>query len=142
VSLLIQIMRHLEVRIIGIGRGDTINEQITSYWPRRGESVASLAERCGLTAGTLSAVEGGQGSTASLQRIMDVIGSRACLSQPQRPSWSPVNAAERDMRFTPSWFSDAIVESFGSIDLDPCAHPLSTVAEGRWHALSHRRQRA
>jgi transcriptional regulator with XRE-family HTH domain len=131
VSVLIQMMRHLEVRIIGIGRGETINEQVTSYRQRRGETIASLAKRCGLTPATLSAVEQGQGSIASLQRILDVIGSRARRSQPQRPSWSPINAAERDMRFTPSWFSDAVVASFGPIDLDPCAHPLSTVPSAR-----------
>jgi hypothetical protein len=40
---------------------------------------------------------------------------------------SPIELKESDNRFTPSTFIEAVEESFGKVDFDPCWHPACAV---------------
>ncbi len=133
VSLLLAVMKALELRLSGIGLGDTLPEQLRARRERLGLSIARVAEKTGIDARTLRAVERGEGTINSLIPLLETIAPKWKKSEPARASWNydPRGLAERDQRFTPGWFLDHVQTAFGDIDLDPCAHPESSVEARR-----------
>ena len=130
---LVSVMAALEIRLSGIARGATLPDQLRTRRLRLGWSVAEAAYRASLTAKTVEAVEAGRGRARSLIRLLMAVAPGARRSKPARSSWAfdPSGLDERDKRFTPKWFLDKIVDAFGRIDLDPCAHEQSAVEARR-----------
>lgn len=129
------LMASVELRIANLARGATINEQIANRRHRLELTLEEVAQRAGVTRKTVAAVERGDGTVAPLLRIIDVLAPNARPSKPVRASWNyengPEKGAVRDMRFTPPWFLDYVVDAFGEIDLDPAGHELSHVKAAR-----------
>lgn len=130
---LCSVMQELDVRLSGIGRGASLPDQLRARRERREWSIEGAAVRAGLTKKTVEAVEAGGGSAASLIKLVSAVAPKAKRSEPARSSWAfdPSGLDERDKRFTPKWFLDKVVDAFGPIDLDPCAHEQSAVEAGR-----------
>jgi transcriptional regulator with XRE-family HTH domain len=129
IQTLLAVMAALEFRISGVARGSTLPQQIRARRERFKLTRDDVASRTGLDPRTIEAVEQGRGTVRSLLALLNEIAPRAKKSDPPRASWAydPRGLEERDKRFTPGWFLAHIVEAFGSIDLDPCAHPNSAV---------------
>ena len=132
-ELLAHAMQKLEFRLSGIGRGANLSEQLRRRRLQRGWSIEYTANRAQLTRRTVATVESGRGTIASLGKLLAVIAPDARPTERARSSWAfdPSGLAERDLRFTPKWFFDNIVDAFGPIDLDPCGHPSSPVEAQR-----------
>lgn len=127
VCTLVAVMQALDYRLTGLGTGASIGEQISRSRIRRGFSRKRLAEKTGLSPTTISAVETGGGSVASIQALLAVLAPKARRRAPERSYWGEGDKHDRDSRFTPPDFMDKIYEAFGAIDLDPCGHELSPV---------------
>jgi len=132
VDTLTHVMSALDFRVSGVARGPDLPTQIRARRERLKWSIDKMSAKTGLDSRTILAVERGEGTVISLLSILRVIAPDAKRSEPPRASWAydPANM-ERDQRFTPKWFLSHIVESFGSIDLDPCAHELASVESRR-----------
>ena len=76
VATLVAVMAALDFRLIGIGPGRTLAEQLRSARRRRGLSLALAASRANLARGTVAGLEGGKGSVASLMRLLGVVAPR------------------------------------------------------------------
>ena len=133
VSLLLRVMSLLEFRVSGVAKGASLPAQICARRSRLGISVENAARKAGVDPRTVEAVERGEGTVASLIKVLNFIAPNAKRSEPPRASWGFDDAGdgERDKRFTPGWFLDKVVDAFGSIDLDPCGHELSAVEAKR-----------
>lgn len=136
VATLVAVMAALDFRLIGIGPGRTLAEQLRSARRRRGLSLALAASRANLARGTVAGLEGGKGSVASLMRLLGVVAPRLRRRAPERAYWGQGDKEDRDSRFTPADFMESIYEAFGPIDLDPCANLLSPVRAARRILLS------
>lgn len=121
----------LEFRLTGIGPGRTLAEQLRAKRLKRGMSLDTLASRTKLTRKTISSLERGGGSVASLLRLMNVLAPSAKRRAPERAYWGQGDKEDRDSRFTPPEFMQNLYTAFGEIDLDPCAHRLSPVVARR-----------
>ncbi|WP_188823799.1 DNA N-6-adenine-methyltransferase [Novosphingobium indicum] len=131
-SLLLRMMVALDYHLVGLARGKTLSEQIGNRRRNLRLSKADLADRAGVTRTTVSALEGGRGSVASLMKVLGFLGTKAMRRRkPQMIPLIPINSAERDKRFTPEHFLDVLDQIWGSIDIDPCAHPESPVRARR-----------
>jgi transcriptional regulator with XRE-family HTH domain len=131
VPTLIAVMSALAYRLSGVGPGDTLLEQLRVRRQRQRLSIADVAARAGVARATVVALERGEGSIASLLKLMALIAPNARRRAPERSYWGAGDKADRDSRFTPPDFVAAIVDAFGEIDLDPCAHELSSVVARR-----------
>ena len=131
VATLEAVMAALEFRLTGIGPGDTLAEQLRSRRLKQGTTLDALAARTGLTRKTISNIEKGGGSVASLLRLMERLAPNAKRRAPERAYWGQGNKEDRDSRFTPPEFMENIYAAFGPIDIDPCAHRLSPVVAKR-----------
>ncbi|PBN41310.1 helix-turn-helix transcriptional regulator [Sphingobium sp. D43FB] len=131
VALLVQTMVCLELHLSGIARGASLPAQLQRRRQQMGWSLDEVARRAGITRKTLSAVENGEGSVASLLKVFEVLGRTARKAEPVRPSWGHDPSGENDKRFTPLAFLDCVTSSFGEIDLDPCGHEDSPVRARR-----------
>ncbi len=121
-NLMLRAMVETECRIAGLARGRTFLEQLRH---RRGNldwSISEAADRSGLSRATISALERGEGTVASLMRYWAVIGGEARTRKLDRSHWQQAQVVDRDSRLTPPEFLDIIHQAFGEIDLDPCAH--------------------
>lgn len=90
-------------------------------------SVSNVALRSGLSRATVASLEAGGGSVASLLKLLTTLAPAARRRAPERAYWGQGDKDNRDSRFTPPEFMDAIYAAFGAIDLDPCAHEQSPV---------------
>jgi transcriptional regulator with XRE-family HTH domain len=124
-------MDALEFRLIGIGPGSTLSEQLRNRRMKRSLSLDRLSQRTGLSRPTLAGLERGGGSVASLMKVLKILAPNAKRRAPERAYWGQGDKEDRDSRFTPADFMENIYQSFGAIDLDPCAHRLSPVIAGR-----------
>lgn len=136
VATLISAMAALDFRLTGLGPGSSLPEQLRARRRRRSMSLDELASRTGLSRATLSSLERGGGSVASLMRLLAVIAPKVRRRAPERSYWGEGDKADRDSRFTPADFMDGIYSAFGEVDLDPCAHVLSPVVARRRIILS------
>ena len=129
VALLLRAMAMIELRISGVARGGTLPAQLRARRERLGLTIDVVAKRADLDPRTVEAVERGAGTVASLTALLTTIAPKAKKSEPPRASWSYDQSGhgERDKRFTPGWFLAHVVEAFGAVDLDPCAHEASSV---------------
>lgn len=131
VALLLRVMGELDYHLSGLARGARLDEQLRNRRQRLRISQGEVARRAGVSRKTVSELEHGRGSVASLLCVMAAIGGTARKAEPVRPSWAFDRSLERDKRFTPQWFLDHVVEAFGPICLDPCGHELSPVSARR-----------
>lgn len=130
-TTLVAAMNALDFRLNGLGPGSTFGEQLQNRRLKRSFSIAQVAARSGLSRGTVTSLEGGGGSVASLLRLLAVVAPDARRRAPERAYWGQGDKEDRDSRFTPPDFMAHIYAAFGEIDLDPCAHRLSSVVARR-----------
>lgn len=131
-------MAALDVHITGLARGSTLPEQLSNRRRNMGLSLLVTATRAGLTASTISRVEAGGGTIASLVKLLSILGgARLGRRKPQYVPLTPLAHGERDKRFTPTAFLGLIEEVWGEIDLDPCWHPECSV-QARHHISLHK----
>lgn len=124
-------MEALELRFTGIGPGKTIADQLRGRRHKRGWPIAHVARRAGLDRATVVGLERGKGSIASLERLLAALAPNAKRRAPERAYWGQGDKEDRDSRFTPPEFMQIIYDTFGQVDLDPCAHRLSPVVAKR-----------
>lgn len=136
VQTLIAVMAALDFRLTGLGPGKTLPEQLHARRRRRSLSLDEIATRTQLSRTTISSLERGGGSVASLMRLLSVLAPGARRRAPERSYWGQSDKEDRDSRFTPPEFMAGIYKGFGEIDLDPCANVLSPVIARRRILLS------
>ncbi len=136
VATLVAVKEALDFRLNGLGSGRTLAEQLRNRRRKRGWSLDKAAERSGLSRATISSLEQGGGSVASLLRLLAVVAPKARQRAPERAYWGQGDKEDRDSRFTPPEFMDGIYQAFGEIDLDPCGNALSPVIARRRIMLS------
>ncbi len=130
-STLVEVMKVLDFRLTGVGRGATLPEQLQANRHSRSLSLREMAARTGMSRATISAVERGEGTIASLLRLLAALAPKARRRAMERAYWGAGDKADRDSRFTPPDFMVHVHAAFGEIDLDPCAHRLSPVVARR-----------
>jgi transcriptional regulator with XRE-family HTH domain len=131
VPTLIAAMAALDFRLTGLGPGRTLPEQLRARRRARELSLEGLAAKTRLSRATISSLEAGGGSVASLLRLLAVLAPGVRRRAPERSYWGQGDKEDRDSRFTPPDFMQSIYAAFGEIDLDPCAHLLSPVIAKR-----------
>jgi len=124
-------MKALDFHLTGVGRGATLSEQLRANRLSRSLSLREVAARTGMSRATIAALERGEGTIASLLRLLSVLAPKARRRAMERAYWGAGDKADRDSRFTPSDFMAHVHAAFGEIDLDPCAHRLSPVVAHR-----------
>ena len=129
-------MAALDFHLTGLGPGTALHKQLRARRLRLSLSLEEAASRAGLARATVSSLERGGGSVASLMRLLTVIAPKARRRAPERSYWGQGDKADRDSRFTPPDFMTHIYAAFGEVDLDPCAHLLSPVVAHRRILLS------
>lgn len=129
-------MTALDFRLTGLGPGATLPEQLRVRRRKRSMSLEQAARRTGLSRATISTLEQGGESIASLLHLLAVIAPKTRRRAPERSYWGQGDKDDRDSRFTPADFMTGIYAAFGDVDLDPCAHLLSPVIARRRILLS------
>lgn len=132
VSTLIRVMDALDFRLTGLGPGKTLPDQLRARRLKRSISLEEVANKAGLSRTTVAGLERGDGTVASLLRLLAVLAPGVRRRSPERSYWGQGDKEDRDSRFTPPDFMEHIYAAFGEVDLDPCAHRLSPV-------IAHRR---
>ena len=130
-STLVAAMKALDFQLTGVGRGATLPEQLRANRLGRSISLRGTAARAGMSRATIAALERGEGTIASLLRLLSVLAPKARRRAMERSYWGAGDKADRDSRFTPPDFMAHVHAAFGEIDLDPCAHRLSPVVARR-----------
>lgn len=130
-ATLAAVMTALDFRLTGLGPGTTLGEQLKRRRTKRSLSVSYVALRSGLSRATIASLEAGGGSIASLLKLLATVAPGARRRAPERSYWGQGDKDDRDSRFTPPEFMDAIYAAFGAIGVDPCAHRQSPVVAHR-----------
>lgn len=130
-STLVAAMKALDFHLTGVGRGATLPEQLRANRLGRSLSLRETAARTGMSRTTIAALDRGEGTIASLLRLLSVLAPKARRRAMERSYWGAGDKADRDSRFTPPDFMAHVHAAFGEIDLDPCAHRLSPVVAHR-----------
>lgn len=128
VSTLAATLEHIDLKIAGLGSGDSLGDQLRKARTRKMLSKEELARRTGLSVPTLRDLEAGGGSVPSLARAIEVLAPAARPRKVRQAHWQ----RRGDDRFTPPEYLDAVVSAFGPISVDPCANPRSFVQAGRY----------
>lgn len=136
VSTLVAAMSALDFVLAGLGPGATLPERLRARRRRRSISLIEMSARTGLSRATITSLERGGGSVASLVRLLAVLAPGVRRRAPERSYWGQGAKGDRDSRFTPADFMSSIYAAFGEIDIDPCAHLLSPVLARRRILLS------
>jgi transcriptional regulator with XRE-family HTH domain len=131
VGTLVRAMRVLDFRLAGVGRGSTLPEQLRANRLGRSLSLREASVRAGMSRTTLAGIERGDGTIASLLRLVAALAPRARRRAQERVYWGEGDKRDRDSRFTPADFMSHIHAAFGEVDLDPCGHRLSPVVARR-----------
>lgn len=84
VRTLVMAMTALDFRLTGLGAGKTLHQQLRATRQRRSISLAELAARTGLSKTTIASLERGDGSVASLLRLLAVLAPRVRRRAPER----------------------------------------------------------
>ena len=127
VATMVAVMEALDFRLTGLPPGPTLADQLYAGRKRKSLSLEQAAARSGLSRATISGLEQGGGTVASLVRLLPVVAPKARRRAPERSYWGKDIKVDRDSRFTPEDFMANIYAAFGEIDVDPCAHPSSPV---------------
>ena len=136
VSMLIVAMKALDFHLTGLGTGKTLPDQLRARRRKLSLSLSEVAKKARLSRTTIVSLERGDGSVASLLKLLAVLAPRARRRAPERSYWGQGDKDDRDSRFTPPDFMAGIYAAFGEIDLDPCGHALSPVIARRRMLLS------
>lgn len=136
VSTLTAVMSVLNFHLTGLGPGKTLSAQLLARRLKLSLSVTEVATKTGLSRATITSLERGGGSVASLLRLLTVLAPRARRRAPERSYWGQGDKEDRDSRFTPPDFMASIYAAFGDVDIDPCGHSLSPVIARRRILLS------
>ena len=131
VENLITVMNKLGIRLVGIGPGETLPEQLQKRREKLSLSLGQLSARAGVSPSTIARLEGGKGKVTNLLKVLGILAPKARLQTPKQPSMDPIDKKDTDSRFTPPSFMTAIYGAFGVVDVDPCAHKLSDVQARR-----------
>ena len=131
VDTVVAVMKALDFRLTGLSPGATLHEAMRNRRISRKWSLDKLAAKTGMSRTTIASLERGGGSIASLLKLLAVLAPNAKRRAPERSYWGEGDKQERDSRFTPADFMEAVYQAFGPIDLDPCAHCLSPVVAKR-----------
>lgn len=126
-ATLVAVKKALDFRLNGLSPGRTLAEQLRNRRCKRGWSLDKAAERSGLSRATISSLERGGGSIASLLQLLAGLAPKARQRAPERAYWGQGDKEDRDSRFTPPDFMEGIYQAFGEVDLDPCANAFSPV---------------
>lgn len=103
-STLVDVMKALDFRLTGVGRGADLPEQLRANRMGRSLSLREMAARTGMSRATIAALERGEGTIASLLRLLSVLAPRARRRAKERAYWGAGDKADRDSRFTPPEF--------------------------------------
>jgi transcriptional regulator with XRE-family HTH domain len=136
VATLISVFEALPFQITGLGPGRTLGEQLRRRRERRGKAVAEVAAKASLSSKEVLELEADGGSVENLLRLLAVIAPKVSRRAPERAHWGKGDKLDRDSRFTPEGFLEAIYKVFGPIDLDPCGHLMSPVVARRRFILA------
>ena len=131
VENLFAVMNKLGIRLVGIGPGETLSEQLQKRREKLSLSPTQLSARVGVSPSTIARLECCNGNVTNLLKVLGILAPKARLQTPKQPSMDPIDKQDTDSRFTPPSFMTAIYGAFGSIDVDPCAHKLSDVQARR-----------
>ena len=126
-EILARVMDALKVDLTGIKPGIMLHQRLKATRESRNWSIERLAERSGLPAVTIAALERGRGSVGDLLTVLKVLGPRVCV----RSNPLTKDGFDKDSRFTPKHIVEAIESAFGKITFDPCAHQSSPVQAAR-----------
>jgi transcriptional regulator with XRE-family HTH domain len=130
VKTLVKLMAALNFRLSGLGKGKTLAAQLRN---KRGKQLpAKLTKKAGISPATVVALERGEGTVASLLRLLAVLAPRVRRRAPERAYWGQGDEDDRDSRFTSPAFMANIYAAFGEVSIDPCGHQSSPV-------IAHRR---
>ena len=135
-ATLVGAMSALDFRLMGLGPGKTLPEQLSARRRERCWALETTATKAGLSRKTIVSLERGNGTIASALRLLAVLAPNARRRAPERSYWGQGDKDDRDSRFTPPDFMNRIYAAFGAIDLDPCANLLSPVVARRRILLS------
>jgi transcriptional regulator with XRE-family HTH domain len=131
VATLTAVLKELDFRLVGLGPGKTLHDQLRAKRRARSLSLDEVASRTGMSRATISSLERGGGSVRSLLKLLAVIAPKVRRRAQERAYWGQGDKEDRDSRFTPPDFLADIEAAFGAIDLDPCANRLSPVIAER-----------
>lgn len=87
VPTLVAAMTALDLRLTGIGLGETLPEQLRARRQRQRITMETLSQKTGLSRTTIASLERGGGSVASLLRLMTVLAPGARRRALERSYW-------------------------------------------------------
>ncbi len=132
VDVLTRLCRALDLRFAGLPRAESFSEQVKLLRTRRGWSQERLAERIGVSVGSITRLEIGNARIKTLDAALRVLAPQARIRKPEVTHWG---VGARDERFTPPDLLEKIERVIGPIGLDPCAHPQSKVRADRYYYI-------
>jgi len=130
VALLITLCQTLDLRFAGLPKGARFGEQVRALRLRRRWSQETLAGSARVSSPAIMRLESGNARIATLSAALKVLAPNARVRKPDIANWG---SGSRDERLTPPDLFEQVVVVLGSIDLDPCAHPLSPVRARRYY---------
>lgn len=132
VSLLVRTMEALDFHIIGLAKGGTLPQQLQNRRQGMGWTKKEVSLKAGVMVSTVTRLERGDATIGSALKVLAAIGTkRMARKQPNFLIVTPLQAGEKDKRFTPVPLLRALEATWGGIDLDPCCHPESPVRAKR-----------
>lgn len=132
VSLLVRTMEALDFHIIGLAKGGTLPQQLQNRRQAMGWTKKDVSLKAGVMVSTVTRLERGDATIDSALKVLAAIGTkRMARKQPNFLIVTPLQAGEKDKRFSPVPLLRALEATWGRIDLDPCGHPESPVQAKR-----------
>ena len=127
VATLLAVFEALPFQVTGLAPGRTFAEQLQNRRLKKDMTLEQVAAKASLSLDAVLELENGGGTVQNLLRLLSVIAPKIRRRAPERAHWGADIKLDRDSRFTPDSFMQPIYDSFGEVDVDPCAHPLSPV---------------
>jgi phage N-6-adenine-methyltransferase len=132
VEVLGQVCQALDLRFAGLPRGDGFGPRIKVLRARRGWTQRTLAERIGVSVGSVTRLETGNARIRTLEQALTLLAPGARVRRPEVSHWG---VGARNERFTPPDLLERFERVVGPITLDPCAHPNSRVRAERYYYI-------